>query len=485
MTLSSIPEVTSYVGGVWRPGAAEAPDTSPANPSEVVATVSLADAAVAASAVEAAQSAFATWQETSALARGEMLRAAASLLDERADDIGRDLTREEGKILPEAVRETRLAAKVLRYYAGQTFEPDGETYPSQQPDVLLYTRRRPLGVVSVITPWNFPICIPAWKIGPALVFGNTVVWKPAEIVPVTATHLLRALTDAGVPPGVVNLVLGKGSQVGDVLTTHPAVAAVTFTGSTAVGRAIQARAAAGGKKVQLELGGKNPAIVLADARLDVAADQISVSAFGGTGQKCTATSRVIVERPVAGELVELLSERATRWRLGDPLHPDTTVGPLASADALETVLGHLDRAKQDGARAVVGGARPDGDLAPGYFVSPAVVLDAQPDHAIAREEIFGPVAVVLPAEDYSHAVALANDTPYGLSASLFTSDLATAMRFTKDSRSGIVRVNQGTSANEYHVPFGGVKDSSHGPREQGKAAREFFTESTTVCLSYL
>jgi acyl-CoA reductase-like NAD-dependent aldehyde dehydrogenase len=485
MTRSSVPAICSYVAGAWRRGPGDSLDTSPTHPTEVVATAHLADAALAADAVDAARHAAAAWQATGAIARGEILRRTADLLDARADDIGRDLTREEGKTVGEAVRETALAAKIFRYYAGQTFEPDGETYPSQQPDVLLYSRRGPVGVVSVITPWNFPISIPAWKIAPALAFGNTVVWKPAEIVPLTAVHLVRTLVDAGLPAGCLNLVLGKGSQVGEVLTTHPAVAAVTFTGSTSVGRAIQARAAAAGKKVQLELGGKNPAIVLADARLDVAAEQISVSAFGGTGQKCTATSRVIVERSVLDDFVERLSERAASWRLGDPLDPATTVGPLASADALQTVLGHLAGAKEDGARTVVGGIRPDGALSDGYFISPTVVLDAAPGHPVARDEIFGPVAVVLPADSYPDAVALANDTPYGLSASLFTSDLATALRFTKDSQSGIVKVNQGTSGTEYHVPFGGVKDSSHGQREQGKAAREFFTESKTVYLAQL
>jgi alpha-ketoglutaric semialdehyde dehydrogenase len=485
VTSRSGPRLASYVGGVWRHGPTEMARGNPADPAEVVATASLADLALAASAVEAARTALAEWRETSAIARGEILRGAASLVDQRADDIGRDLTREEGKTLAEAVRETKLAAKILRYYAAQTLEPDGETYPSQQPDVLLYARRGPVGVVSVITPWNFPVSIPAWKIAPALAFGNTVVWKPAELVPLTATHLLRALVDAGLPRGVLNLVLGRGSQIGDVLTTHPEVGAVTFTGSTAVGRGIQARAAAAGKKVQLELGGKNPAVVLADARLDAAAEQISLSAFGGTGQKCTATSRVIVERAVVGDFLELLGERAASWRPGDPLDPETTVGPLVSAEALETVLGHLDAARRDGARTVVGGARPGGALSPGYFLSPAVVVDAAPAHAIAREEIFGPVAVVLAADSYAEAVALANDTPYGLSASLFTSDLGRALRFASDSDSGIVKVNQGTSGMEYHVPFGGVKDSSHGPREQGKAAREFFTESKTVYLAHL
>ena len=483
MTSAPAVDLVSYVDGDFRLGSDIAPDTSPADPDDLVATVSLAGSELAAEAIAAAGRSASIWAGTPAAERGEILRRAASRLDERAQDIGRDLAREEGKTLAEAVRETQLAARVLRYYASQALDPDGETYPSQQAGVLLYCRRGPVGVVSVITPWNFPICIPAWKIAPALVHGNTVVWKPAEITPLTATHLLRAFIDAGLPAGVLNLVVGRGSKVGDVLTTHPDVAAITFTGSTEVGRAIQARAAAAGKRVQLELGGKNPAVVLADANLDAAAAQISVAAFGGTGQKCTATSRVIVVRDVLAGLVDRLVDHADGWRLGHPLDPQTTMGPIASEHALHEILGQLDEARGHGARMVTGGVRPDGSLPKGYYLRPAVIVDARPDHPIAREEVFGPVAVVLPVDSYAEAVALANDTRYGLCASIFTADLATALRFTNECRAGIVKVNQGTSANEYHVPFGGVKDSGFGSREQGRASREFFTEQKTVYLA--
>ncbi|MGH9245873.1 MAG: aldehyde dehydrogenase family protein [Acidimicrobiales bacterium] len=481
-TATTVPELASHVAGAWRKGPTEIPDTNPARPREVVATTSLADADLATEAIEAATTAFPSWRSTPAPARGEMLRRAAELLDTRARDIGRDLTREQGKTLAESVRETQLAAKVFRYYAAQTLDPDGETYPSHNRGMLLYARREPVGVVSAITPWNFPISIPAWKLAPALAFGNTVVWKPAEIVPLTAVHLTEVLIDAGVPEGVVNLVLGKGSHVGDTLVTHPAVGAVTFTGSTAVGLGIQTRAAGVGKKVQLELGGNNPAVILGDANLELAAEQVSTGAFGATGQKCTATSRVIVERPVVAEFVDRLSKHAENWALGDPLNPTTTMGPLASADQFETVVGHLERAQKEGSRATTGDARPDGPLADGYFVRPTVLVDVEPDHTIAREEVFGPVAAILPVDSYDEAVAVANDTPYGLSASLFTNDLAKALLFADESRSGLVRINQGTSGMEYHAPFGGTKDSVRGSREQGKAAREFFTESKTVYI---
>jgi acyl-CoA reductase-like NAD-dependent aldehyde dehydrogenase len=476
-------ELSSYIGGEWSRGATTVTDTSPADPSEVVAVVSLADAATAAAAVDAADSATENWSATATGARGEVLRKAADLLDERSEQIGRDLTREEGKTLAESIRETQLSAKIMRYFAGQALDPHGETYPSRQAGVLLFTRNEPVGVVSVITPWNFPISIPAWKIAPAIVFGNAVVWKPAEIVPLTAVHLLTALRDAGLPEGVLNLVLGKGSEVGGVLTTHAAVRAVTFTGSNQVGRLIQSRAIEAGKKVQLELGGKNPAVVLADAAVDQAAGHIATAAFGGTGQKCTATSRVIVHRSAADELVERLISRAKEWQVGDPLDPDTMVGPLASAEQEATVTEHLEGAIRQGARPVVGGGHVGRELPEGYYVSPTVLVDVGPDHAILREEVFGPVITVQPVDSFEEAVAFANDTPYGLTASVFTSNLDAALHFTEQSRAGVVKVNQPTSANEYHVPFGGSKASGSGERELGKAARHFYTQSKTVSIA--
>lgn len=480
---ATVPELASYVAGVWRRGARQASDTSPTHPSEVVARYALADAELAAEAVAAASAAFPGWRATPAPSRGEILRRAAALIDERAADIGRDLSREEGKTLPEGVRETQLSANILRYFAAQTLDPDGDTYPSSKANVLLYTRREPLGVVSIITPWNFPICIAAWKIAPALAFGNTVVWKPAELVPLTAAHFLQTLVDAGLPPGVLNLVLGKGSEVGDVMTTHGDVVGISFTGSNAVGRALQAKAAAKGKRVQLELGGKNPAIVLADADLDLAAEQVARGAFLAAGQKCTATSRVIVERTVLGGLVDRLTAHANGWKLGDPLASDTIVGPVVSEQQLGTVLGYLDRAKSDGARVVAGGGRGDGDLADGYFVKPTVLSGVKPSDTVFREEIFGPVAAVVAVDSFDEAIAMANDTHYGLSASIFTRDLGRALRFADQIRSGIVKVNSETAGVEYHVPFGGTKESSSGSREQGKAAREFFTEWKTVYIN--
>src|SRR5216683_2001871 len=327
----------SFVGGNWRDGGRVSQDLNPAHPSEPVSDVLHADAGLASEAVEAAATAFPAWRGLPAPARGDILRKAADLLDVRAADVGRDLTREEGKTLAEGIGETKRAAQILRYYAGQTLEPDGETYPSHSAATFLYARREPVGVVTAITPWNFPIAIPAWKIAPALAYGNSVVWKPAELVPLTAVHLLQALTDAGLPAGVLNLVLGKGSEVGDVLVTHEAVQAITFTGSNAVGRALQRKAIEQGKKVQLELGGKNPAVVLEDADLDLAAEHVARGAFLSAGQKCTATSRVIVQEAVMREFQDRLVALAEGWKLGDPLATDTRVGPLVSADQLKTV----------------------------------------------------------------------------------------------------------------------------------------------------
>jgi acyl-CoA reductase-like NAD-dependent aldehyde dehydrogenase len=473
------PALTSLVGGRRREGDEVVPDVNPAAPEEHVATVTLAGPELAAEAVEAAAAAFTAWRDTPPPARGDVLRRAADLVDERAETIGSDLAREEGKTLVEAVGETRRAAAILRYYAGQTLEPDGETYPSHSALTFLYARREPLGVVTAITPWNFPIAIPAWKIAPAIAYGNTVVWKPAEIVPLTSTHLAAALVDAGLPDGVLNLVLGRGSVVGDTLVTHDCVDAVTFTGSNPVGRALELKATEAGKKVQLELGGKNPAVVLADADLELAAEQVARGAFLSAGQKCTATSRVIVERGVLEEFGERVAELARSWPVGDPLDETTKVGPLASKAQLDTVSGYLDVAERDSARVLAGGGRADGG---GYFVEPTVLADLPPTSRVVREEIFGPVAALLPASSYEEAVALANDTPFGLTAALFTRDLGKALRFSHDIRAGVVKVNQESAGLEFQAPFGGMRQSSSGSREQGKVARDFFTQWKTVYL---
>jgi alpha-ketoglutaric semialdehyde dehydrogenase len=474
-------ELWSVIDGRPRPGTERVADVNPARPSDVLAETLLADAAIAAEAVDAARAAFRSWSSAGPGDRADVLRRAGDRLEAGAEEIGRELAREEGKTLAEAVGETRRAAAIFRYYAGQAFEPDGEVYPSANPTTLLYSRREPLGVVVALTPWNFPLAIPAWKLAPALAFGNVVVWKPAELVPLTSLRLFDALVEAGLPAGVLNLVLGRGSVVGETLVTHPEVDAVTFTGSNAVGREVQAAAVALGKKVQLELGGKNPAIVLADADLELAAEQVARGAFLSAGQKCTATSRVIAERPVLDELSERLSAIARSWKLGDPLDADTQVGPLVSEERLRDVLGYLETANREGADVRAGGARAVG-AGEGWYVEPTVLAGVRPESTVARDEIFGPVAALVPAANLDEALALANDTPFGLTASLFTRDLGKALRFAREIRAGVVKVNQETAGLEFHVPFGGMKQSSSGSREQGKAAREFFTEWKTVYI---
>jgi aldehyde dehydrogenase (NAD+) len=472
--------VQSFVRGEWCPGNNAIPDVNPAHPSTPVAQLSLATTDVARQAVQAAVDLAPTWRNTPAPARGEILRRAADILQQRSSEVAHDLASEEGKTLPEAAGETGRAVAILRYFAAQTLEPDGETYPSHSAKTLLYAVREPIGTIVAITPWNFPIAIPAWKIAPALAYGNSVVWKPAEIVPLTAIHLVQALADAGLPSGVLNLVLGRGAEVGDILTTHPGVDAITFTGSNKVGRAIQARAVALGKKVQLELGGKNPAVVLADADLDHAADQVARGAFLSAGQKCTATSRVIVEQAIWNEFRQKLVQKTEQMTLGDPLDGKTKIGPVSSEQQFTTVRDYLEIARKENAVFLTGESVPD--KREGYFIPPVVLEGLSRQSVLVREEVFGPVAALLPAQNADEALELANDTPFGLSASVFTNDLNRAMRFVRNLHAGVVKVNQETAGLEFQVPFGGMGDSSSGSREQGKVAREFFTQWKTVYI---
>jgi alpha-ketoglutaric semialdehyde dehydrogenase len=477
----TVPELSSFVAGGWRTNGRMNQDTNPARPSEVVAMVHLADSQDVQDAIDAAKWRMRDWRTTPAPVRGDILRRAADFLDARANAIAVEFSREEGKTVAEALGETKRAASILRYFSGQTLEPDGETYPSQSATTMLFARREPVGVVAAITPWNFPMGIAAWKIAPALAFGNTVVWKPAELVPLTSVRFFEALRDAGLPDGVLGMILGRSSEVGEPLVSHPDVDAITFTGSNAVGRRIQSQAVSEGKRVQLELGGKNPVIVLADANLSHAADQVARGAFLSAGQKCTATSRVIVERSVLQEFTDQLLELATSWKLGDPLDPLTKVGPLAGPDRLASVERFFEHDRLGESRVLCGGTKAP-ELGEGYYFRPTVLATTNPNTPIARDEIFGPVTAVMPASDFDEAISLANDTPFGLSASLFTNDLGRALVFAKEMRAGVVKINQETAGTEPQVPFGGMKQSSSGSREQGKTAREFFTEWKTVYI---
>ena len=375
------------------------------------------------------------------------------------------------------------ASSLFRYYAAQTTEPDGETYPSHVESTFLFARREPVGTVLVITPWNFPIAIPAWKIAPALAYGNSVIWKPADPVPLTSLRLLEALQDAWLPCGVLNLIIGRGSVVGGALVSR-GVDAISFTGSNAVGRALQREATELGIKVQLEMGGKNPAVVLASADLTAAVERVARGAYMSAGQKCTATSRVIVHESVFDEFSQRLVALVKSWKVGDAVDPETVVGPVVSIEQYRSVLRYLRIARDESGTFLAGGDQLEGVRADtdGYFIDPVVVTGLTQNSRLAREEIFGPVTILQPAVDYDDALRMANDSQYGLSASLFTSDISEALRFANDIQAGVVKINQESAGVEFQVPFGGMKESSSGSREQGRAAREFYTAWKSVYI---
>jgi len=478
-------EYLNLIGGQWTPAASGAttPDRNPARTDEVVAVFPSGGREDAVRAAEAAARAFPGWARTPLPRRSEILLKAAALLEQRLEEVAAALTREEGKTLAESKGETARGVSLLRYYAGEAMQPTGDVYGSAVPTTLLFAERVPLGPVALITPWNFPVAIPTWKVAPALAFGNTVVLKPAELTPVTAWHLADVLDKAGLPPGVLNLVVGRGSQVGPALAESPHIKAISFTGSNAVGAGLAAKCAERGVKFQLEMGGKNPVVVLSDADLDKAVELTIAGAMLSTGQKCTATSRVIVHRDVLDGFRDRLVARAAALKVGDGMKADTYMGPLVSADAEKSVLEYIEVGKREGARVLTGGTKlGGGDYDRGYYVAPTVFDRVRPDMRIAQEEIFGPVVAVIEAGDFEEAVTLANDTRFGLSASVVTRDLGLALRFVREIEAGIVHVNSQTAGAEPQVPFGGFKGSSSGSREQGKAAREFFTQTKTVYL---
>lgn len=475
----------NYINGEWRPSATGATfeNRNPANRDEIVGLFAASDASDVTAAVDAAAAAFETWGKGSAIARANILHKAANILESRVNEIGRELAREEGKTLKEGLGETGRAVQILRYYAGEAQQPVGEQYPSMNPSTLLYTSREPLGVCALITPWNFPIAIPAWKLAPALAFGNTVVLKPASETPLCAVRLVEALADAGLPPGVLNLITGKSSVIGDPLVRDERVVAISFTGSNEVGGNLRKIAAERGAKLQLELGGKNPAIVLASADMEQALLHVINGAMMSTGQKCTATSRALVDRTVIDQFSEQLATRISGLTVGDPLHDSTKIGPLINEDAAVRVAGEVAAARDAGATLLAGGGRlTENGLDKGAFVAPTLFGNVDPDSKLGQDELFGPVLGVIPVDGLDEAIAIANKVRFGLSASIFTRDLATALVFAQQIQAGIVHVNSETAGAEPQVPFGGMKGSSSYSREQGKAAREFFTQMKTVYI---
>ncbi|MHB8142838.1 MAG: aldehyde dehydrogenase family protein [Thermoleophilia bacterium] len=458
---------------------------NPADRDDIVGNFQDSTVADIEAAVAAAQQARSEWRALGAPRRGEILARAARLIERDLEKIAAGLTREEGKTLPEARGETARAVQIFDYFAGEGRRLSGETTPSEFGRTLLYTVREPLGVVGLITPWNFPVAIPAWKLAPALVSGNTVVLKPASGAPLTALNIVRALEEAGLPAGVLNFVTGSGLVAGAGLVASGAVAGVSFTGSDTVGCGIYALVTGRGGKAQCEMGGKNPLIVLADADIDKAVELAINGAMWSTGQKCTATSRAIVHQSVVEEFTEKLLAAVADIRVGNGAEPETQVGPSIDETQLQTVLRYIDIGKEEGARLLAGGERlTEPPLDRGFFVAPTVFGDVTPQMRIAQEEIFGPVLAIIAVADFEEAMQVANSVRFGLSASICTRDLTRAMEFIDRIEAGLVHVNSPTVGAEVQVPFGGMKDSSTGTREQGRVAIDFYTEIKTVYLEY-
>ena len=477
----------NYIGGRWAPsgGGATYTITNPASKRQALGEFQSSTEADARDAVAAASAALGGWADTPAPSRAAVLFKALDLLERRADEIARTITLEEGKPIGDAMGEVRRAMNIIEYAAGEGRRMFGYTTPSELPDTIAYTVRRPVGVVAIITPWNFPLAIPAWKIAPALICGNTLVFKPASSTPATAVKLVQIFEEAGLPPGVLNLVTGPGSSVGRVLVESPDVKGISFTGSTEIGTGIYADGARSLKKVQCEMGGKNAVILLADADLDKALGGIVQGAFGSTGQRCTATSRVIVEEAIYDEFMEQLVARTADLKIGDGLDPDVDVSPLANQSQLDTVTGYIGIGAEEGARLVYGGnALSGGIYDDGYYVEPTIFTDVDPSMRIAQEEIFGPVLTVFRAKDLRDAVSISNSVEFGLSSSVYTRDLAQAFEYVNTVETGMVHVNSPTLGGEVHLPFGGLKSSGVGHREQGVAAVEFFSEVITVYVDY-
>jgi acyl-CoA reductase-like NAD-dependent aldehyde dehydrogenase len=476
-----------YVAGQWVEckSGKTFPNINPANTAEIIGHFQASGAEDAQTACEAAAKAQPAWASAPAPRRGEFLFKAAELLESRLQKVSEEMTREEGKTLPEAKGEVKRAINILRYFGGEGARQFSYQIPSEREKVFCYTLRKPLGVVALITPWNFPSAIPAWKMAPALVAGNTVVIKPASLAPLSAYRIVEALDEAGIPAGAVNYVTGAGGAVGNTLLEHPAVRAVSFTGSCEVGNALYEKATRRRLRVQLEMGGKNPTVVLKDTDLDYAANILVNGAFFSTGQKCTACSRAIIEKGVYEPLLERLTAKTRKLKVGNGLEPGIEIGPAIDAAQLETDLKYIEIAKKEGAQLVCGGKRLTGGIYDlGYFVEPTIFAGVAPDMRIAQEEVFGPVLGLMVANDFDDAMRLANAVRFGLSASIVSRDLTRVHEFLNRIEAGLITVNLPTAGVEYQLPFGGTKESSFGMREQGPAALDFYTETRTVYLKY-
>ena len=472
----------NLIDGEWVDGARVSRNINPSDTRDVVGEYAQANAEQASQAIAAARQAFSAWSVSTPQQRFDVLDAAGSEILARRNELGDLLAREEGKTLPEAVGEVARAGNIFKFFAGEALRLGGESVPSVRPGVGVEVTREPLGVVGLITPWNFPIAIPAWKLAPALAFGNTVVMKPADLVPGSAWALADILQRAGLPKGVFNLVMGRGSEVGATLLEDARVDAISFTGSVATGQKVAAACVARMAKFQLEMGGKNPFVVLDDAQLDVAVNCAINSGFFSTGQRCTASSRVIVTEGIHDRFVAAMAERMKTLKVDDARKSGTDIGPVVDDKQLAQDLEYIALGQREGARLVAGGQAiaKNAEDAPGFYLTPALFADTTPQMRINREEIFGPVVSVLKARDYEEALALANDTPFGLASGIATTSLKHATHYKRHAQAGMVMVNLPTAGVDYHVPFGGRKGSSYGPREQGRYAAEFYTTVKTA-----
>ncbi|MGM0853434.1 MAG: alpha-ketoglutaric semialdehyde dehydrogenase GucD [Bacillota bacterium] len=473
----------NFINGEWTESASGDVQSTlnPADRDDIVGYMQMSTKEEADKAVVAAKEAQKAWKKLAGSERGAFLYKAADVLERRTNEIAECMTREMGKTLPEAKGETARGVAILRYYAGEGMRKVGDVIPSTDSKALMFTSRVPLGVVGVITPWNFPVAIPIWKMAPALIYGNTVVLKPAQEAAVTAAKVIECFEEAGFPKGVVNFVTGSGSVIGQALTDHPDVNGITFTGSNSVGKSIGLAALERGAKYQLEMGGKNPVIVAADADLDLAVEATISGAFRSTGQKCTATSRVIVEAKVYEDFKERLVAKTKDITIGNGLKEGIWLGPCASEGQMKTVLSYIEKGKQEGARLLTGGNQLTGEgYERGYFVEPTIFDNVTSSMTIAQEEIFGPVIVLIQVNKLEDGLAIANDVQYGLSASIFTSNISSMLSFIDEMEAGLVRINAESAGVELQAPFGGMKQSSSHSREQGEAAKEFFTSIKTV-----
>ena len=468
----------NLINGEWV-GGDGAENINPSNTNEVVGVYARATVEDTKNAIAAAKAAFPAWSRSAPLERWSVLSKTAHEIFARKEELGALLSREEGKTLAEGIGEVTRAGQIFEFFAGETLRLNGESVPSVRPGVGVEMTREPMGVVGIITPWNFPIAIPAWKMAPALAFGNTVVIKPADLVPGCTWAIVEMLNRNGLPKGVLNLVMGRGSVVGQTMLESPDVVAMTFTGSVNTGKRVAEAGIKVMRKIQLEMGGKNPTIVLDDADLTVAVETTAQSAFYSTGQRCTASSRLIVTEGIHDKFVAALTERIRNLRVGDAIAKDTEIGPVVDAGQLKQDTDYIEIGKNEGAKLVVGGDLVTRDN-PGFFLQPALFTEVNNQMRIAREEIFGPVAAVIRVKDYEEALAVSNDTEFGLSAGIVTTSLKYATHFKRNAEAGMVMVNVPTAGVDFHVPFGGRKGSSYGPKEQGAYAKEFFTQVKTA-----